>query len=380
MAVKVVDVDAHVMEPADLWEKNLERRFRDRALRIRRDERGAEYMEIAGRKSSMMQGGSLGSFGALDTEVMARLKGEHSGNGHGPGYEESVPRAARDNQERLRWMDDQGIDVSLIYPSLCLGWQNECDDPELAAAYCRVYNDWVADLCASYSDRILPIAMVPLIRVEDGVAELCRTTGLGARGLYLNPVPMNGIPYGDPIYDPLWAECQERGLPVALHISNTPLHSGHRLYETSFEKNSWFMMMMYSTDCQIALTSFFHGGVFERFPSLSVGVLEAGCGWVAHWLQTMDQRYGMTGHEQMKRPPSEYFDRQCWISGETDEKTFSAMARIVGAHKLMWASDYPHEEGHAHPVAELQKTLAELDQADRDKILGNNAVKVYGLN
>jgi predicted TIM-barrel fold metal-dependent hydrolase len=374
---KIVDVDGHVMEPADLWEKNLAPRYRDRALRIRRDAQGAEYFEIAGRKSRVMQGGSLGAFGTLDADVKARWEREQSSNG--PDYENHVPAAARDMQARLRWMDAEGIDISLMYPSLCLGWQNECDDPDLALAYCQVYNDWLTDLCSPVSDRIVPIAMIPLLRIEDGVAELRRAADLGAKGLYLNPVPMNGIPYGDPIYDPLWAVCQQRGLPVALHVSNTPLNAGHRFYDSSFGKNYWFMMMMYTPDCQIALTSFFNGGVFERFPRLSVGVLEIGCGWVAHWLETMDARYRLGGHELMKRPPSEYFDRQCWISGETDERTFALMARLVGSHKLMWASDYPHQEGHEHPVTELRERLAELDDRDRDRILGTNAVECYGL-
>lgn len=379
MATMIVDVDAHVMEPADLWEQNLEPRYRDRALRVRRDERGAEYLEIAGYKSEMMQGGSLGTFGTLDQDIKSRWEREPSPNG--PDYEASVPKAGRDMQERLRWMDKQQIDVSLIYPSLCLGWQNECDDPDLALAYCRVYNDWINDLCAPVSSRIVPVAMVPLLRVEDGVAELRRASDLGARGLYLNPVPMNGIPYGDPSYDPLWETCQERGLPVGIHISNTPLHAGHQLYKANFGHNAWFMMMMYTTTCQIALTSLFNGGVFERFPRLSVGVVEAGCGWIAHWIETMDHRYKLAGgHELMKQLPSEYFRRQCWISGESDERTFSAMARLIGPDKFMWGSDYPHAEGHENPVSELNKTLSELSVSDRDKILGGNAAAVYGLN
>jgi predicted TIM-barrel fold metal-dependent hydrolase len=378
MATKIVDVDGHVLEPVDLWEKNLDPRFRDRALRIGRDECGAEYLEIAGRKSRIVQGGSLGSFGTLDEAVKARWEQDQSPTG--PKYEEHVPKAARDMQARLEWMDAEGIDISLMYPSLCLGWQNECDDPELAEAYCQVYNDWLTDLCAPYSDRIVPIAMVPLLRVGDGVRELRRAAELGARGLYLNPIPMNGVPYGDRIYDSLWAECQERGMPVGLHISNSPLHTGRELYETNFGKNSWFLMMMYGIDCQIALTSLFHGGVFERFPRLSVGVLEAGCGWVAHWLERMDHCYTLNGHDLMKRPPSEYFDRQCWISGDSDEKAFVAMAHLVGAHKFMWASDYPHEEGHRHPLQALTQTLGALDEIDRNKILGANAVAAYRLN
>src|SRR5262249_981523 len=160
---KVVDVDGHVLEPADLWEKNLAPRYRDRALRIQRDESGAEYLEIAGRKSRIVQGGSLGTFGTLDEDVRKRWNSEKVMTG--PSYEGHVPAAARDMKARLEWMDKEGIDVSLIYPSLGLGWQNECEDPALARAYCQVYNDWLIDLCTPYADRIVPIAMIPLATV-----------------------------------------------------------------------------------------------------------------------------------------------------------------------------------------------------------------------
>src|ERR1700731_166688 len=73
---KVVDVDGHVLEPADLWEKNLDPRYRDRALRNKRDESGAKVLEIAGRKSRIVQGGSLGTFGTLDEDVRKRWKSE----------------------------------------------------------------------------------------------------------------------------------------------------------------------------------------------------------------------------------------------------------------------------------------------------------------
>ena len=379
MPEKIVDVDGHIMEPSDLWEKNLEPRFRDRALRIRRDEQGAEYWEVAGRMSRLVNGGNLGFFGTLDSEVRERMLASELAPS-GPEYEAHVPAGARDMQARLRWMNAEGIDCSLLFPSLCLAWHNECDDPELALAYCRVYNDWLTDLCKPVSDRLLPAAMVPLLNVEDGVKELARAADMGARVLYLSPVPMNGIPYGDAIYDPLWALCQEREIPVALHVSNTPIHSGHQLYETSFQKNFFFMMMMYTPDCEIAFTSLFNGGVFERFPELSVGVIEIGCGWVAHWLSTMDNCFGISGHDVMKHPPSYYFERQCWISGETDEKAFPAMAKLVGAHKLVWGSDYPHEEGRqVRPLKALNETLADLSPSDRDKILGDNAVEIFNL-
>jgi hypothetical protein len=99
----------------------------------------------------------------------------------------------------------------------------------------------------------------------------------------------------------------------------------------------------------------------------------------AHWLEWMDSRYELAGRDVLRHPPSEYFDRQCWVAGEPGERMFPAIAELVGAHKLLWASDYPHEEGHRDPVALLVDTLAGLDAEDRQRILGGNAAEIYGL-
>ncbi len=376
--IKIVDADSHVMEPSDLWEKNLDSSLRNRAIRISKDQDGLEYLEIDGKMSGVVNGGWLAGFGQLDHEIDSRWeKNEKPG---GLDYEEGVPSGARDGEAKLQWMDEHGIDVTLLYPSLALGWQDECQDSDLAASYCRVYNDWLTDFCRPYSERLIPIAQISLLRVEDAIDELKRVAKLGAKGVYLFPVPANGIPYGDQYYDPFWAECQDMGIPLGIHVSNTPRHSGSSLYKGTFGGNAWWLNMMYKPDCIICFTSFFQGAVFERFPKLSVGVVEAGCGWLAYWLEQMDANFKRGPHSTgMKMSPSEYFHRQCWVSGEPDEKTFPFMAQIVGADKLMWGSDYPHEEGHDDPLDEIKETLGVLPDEDQEKILGGNTLRVYNL-
>ena len=49
----VVDADAHLAEPADLWERNLPGKYRDRAIRIRLDDKGLEYWEFDGKPLQM---------------------------------------------------------------------------------------------------------------------------------------------------------------------------------------------------------------------------------------------------------------------------------------------------------------------------------------
>ena len=145
MSGEVVDADGHIMEPSDLWEKNIEPRYRERALRIRKDEDGLEYMEIDGRKSKIMNGGSFGGYSGIGATLEEREAIWFKSGGI--EYENARFPAAKDPDERIKWMDEKGIDASVLYPSMGISWQTECRDPELAAAYCRVYNDWLADFC-----------------------------------------------------------------------------------------------------------------------------------------------------------------------------------------------------------------------------------------
>lgn len=380
-ASKVVDADGHIMEPSDLWEKNLEPKYRDKAMRIVKDEDGLEYLEIEGKKSQVINGGGLGSLGGLDEVVGERLNVDFE-----PGvldWEDCRPPGAKDPSARVKWMDDHAIDYSLIYPSLGLNWQNECLDPKLAAAYCRVYNDYITDFCKSYPDRLVPIASVSLMDVEGAVTEIQRAATLGAKGVYLFSVPTNGIAYGEQFYDPFWAQVQELDMPIGIHVSSTPKGAGHELYRGGYATNLWWFALMQSEDCQLAFTSFFQGAVFERFPRLKVGVVETGCGWIAHWLELMDAKYSLTTANTRKgwlqHRPSKYFERQCWITGEPDERTFPIMAQLMGAHKLLWGSDYPHPEGHGDPLEELKQTIGSIPEADQKKILGENALNLYNL-
>ena len=82
-------------------------------------------------------------------------------------WEDCRSPGSKDPHARIEWMTEQGIDLAFLYPSLGLNWQTECGDAGLAAAYCRVYNDWIIDFCRPYPDRLIPIAMVSLMEVGE---------------------------------------------------------------------------------------------------------------------------------------------------------------------------------------------------------------------
>src|SRR5882762_5774120 len=130
-----IDADGHILEPPDLWERYLEPQYRDRALRIRVDDDGLEYLEIGGRASQLSRRGFPGTLGAM-----------------GKMHVEDV----RPSPERTY------LDAAVLYPTIGILWEAELPDAELSLAYCRAYNRWIADFCRDSRGRLVPIAHLSL--------------------------------------------------------------------------------------------------------------------------------------------------------------------------------------------------------------------------
>jgi predicted TIM-barrel fold metal-dependent hydrolase len=133
----------------------------------------------------------------------------------------------------------------------------------------------------------------------------------------------------------------------------------------------------------MALLALIEGGVLERHPSLRVAFMEAGCGWVPYWLWRLDQvEYKhLQGEvaENVRRPPSEYFRRQCFVSIEPDEPTLPEVVRQLGAENLLFGTDFPHVDhdgGEGHAMASLRGRLPE---EVLQKLSWDNPARLYGL-
>ena len=204
-----VDVDGHIMEPPDIFENNLEPKYRDRAYKLVEDDAGVEHPVMDNIwLDDTRPVGTVSVYGAVDKPMEDYLAGKVH-------YRDSMVPGAWVPEERLKVMDEEGIDIALFYPSLGLDWESSSDDADLVAAHCRVYNDWLIDFCSTDPSRLVPIAHISFMDVEQAVAETRRVVGLGAKGLMLLAFPpRNGSPYGEPTFDPIWAEAESLGLPV----------------------------------------------------------------------------------------------------------------------------------------------------------------------
>lgn len=376
----VVDSDGHILEPTDLWEKYLELKYRDRAIRLRVDSRGWEYFEIDRQMSKTLRGGALGALGGAYQDPRELLT---------PGkltYWEVAKRTpgAIDPDARVREMDAEGIDAAILYPTIGIIWEGDCHDAELSAAYARAYNNYLFDFCSKHPDRLIPVAHVNLLDVNMAVAEVERVKGK-AKGIFTTPVPRNGRPVGHRYFDPFWAACEAAGLPVATHVQVRPDFLGSGMYlpegEPTPEKSTiWFLFMQLTEDSRLGMNCVFQGGVLERFPNLRYVVLEIGCGWLPSWIERADGKYEMFGFTTgMKHKPSELLLRNCWISAEPDEACIPEMAGVVGAQRLLWATDYPHIDAYKNPVKELRHHIEPMSREDQEWILGKSAVELYRL-
>ncbi|HEV8714730.1 MAG TPA: amidohydrolase family protein [Candidatus Binatia bacterium] len=392
----IIDCDGHILEPPDLWEKYLEPKYRDRALRVRVGDDGYEYLEIDGKRAKLTRPGALGMMGGMGKGVeTARSLRERVMRGDvrpedvralRPGPELTYMKGAAfgtmDMKERVQLLDREGMAKAILYPTLGLLWEAELFDPELSAAYCRAYNRWIADFCRDSGGRLIPIAHLSLGDPAEAARELERAVKDGCKGAFVCPFTITRIPHGDPRHDTVFAAAQDLDVPLAIHPTFEPAEWGiHHRYD-KFSWAAWYFDLFAGQGVQHAFGTFFQLGVFDRFPRLRVVVLESQAGWIGYFLDRADAIFTGTAlgaTVRLKEKPSYYFKRQGYISADPDERTIAAMMAIVGEDKFFWATDYPHPDHPGNYLEELREMVAPMKDSARRRILGENVAKVYAL-
>jgi predicted TIM-barrel fold metal-dependent hydrolase len=367
-----IDADGHILEPPDLWEEYLPEKYRDRALRIGVDDEGYEYLEVDGRPSHRSRKGSLGLLGAMGEEDQRP--------GPDRRYADNMPFGSCNADERISLLDQENLDKTLLYPTLGLLWEWELKDPALSLAYASAYNRWIADFCRDSGGRLVPIAQLTLLDPEGSANELERAVKDGCRGAWINPFNHERIPHGDARYDVLYAMCQQLNVPIAIHPTFTPHDKpAEGIFDLPPEGVLYGAMMWLRSIVQQAFISYISLGTLDRFPHLKLGILEAGSGWVGAMLDRLDAVDDALRRGRVKHSATDYFQRQCFVSGDPDETVAPYTIEKVGNHCFMWATDYPHPD-HPHTwVDDLTRFAGVLSPETRMKVLGDNVRRIYDL-
>jgi uncharacterized protein len=360
--VKVFDADAHVEESEETF-TSLKQDFGDAAPRIIEGAKRAFWL-IEGRSFPRLSGFGVHTFGSphlrreaghVDPERRARIESQE----------------LRDPAARLQDMDHEGIDVSVVFPTLFLVWPL-AESPALARALCRSYNEWIAAKCEASGGRIRWVATVPLPDVEGSVEEINRSKKLGACGV-MTLGTAGHMTLSDRRLDPFYAAAQAHALPVCVHVgwSYPPISN---LYDNVYET----MITPFVLPIFMGFSSLLIGGVLERFPKLKVGFFEAGVEWVPYWLDRMSRFYrqppgGSKKSDLPAREPVDYVrEGRVFFSCELDEARIGMASEAIGDECILYSSDLPH----AHRVFDAIKLFhgrRDIPDGTKAKILSNGA-------
>jgi predicted TIM-barrel fold metal-dependent hydrolase len=368
-----IDADGHVLEPAGLWEAYLPAALKPRAMRIGVDDEGYEFLEIDGKPSRRSKRGSLGILGAMGDEDQRPRPDRR--------YADSMPFGACSASERISLLDQENLDACLLYPTLGLLWEWELQDPELSLAYCTAYNRWIADFCRDSGGRLVPIAQLTLTDPVGSARELERAVLDGCKGAWVNPFNHQRVLHGHVTHDVLHAKCVELDVPLAIHPTFTPHDKpAEGIFDWPREALALSGALWLRNIVQQAFVSYIALGTLDRFPTLRLGILEAGSGWVGAMLDRLDAVSDALGRRsQSGLRATDYFRRQCFVSGDPDETTAPHTIEHVGADCFMWATDYPHPD-HPHTwVTDLTRYANVLRPDVRRKVLGDNVRRIYKL-
>ncbi len=379
----IIDGDAHVVEPFTLWDEELPEEFRPVARQRIVDETGKEVLYHHGVPLNLEW-----TVGSLATPGSGSVDGRLDHD-----LEHDVHPAVNDPRERLAVMDEQGIAVSVLFPSCTLGL-DDVPDVDFRWAYARTYNNWIARFCEADPIRLRWGAVIPLIDVNRALAEVDRCLAMGASTVMLSPVPRSGpgaVPFASPErdalchnlghadLDPLWRKLVDADVPAVVHAIN-PAANAYGIGWVYANRVQWQMGQPWQM--QMAVLHMIEGGTFDRFPALQVGFFEGDVGWLPHWLGRMEETYDKFAQvlKDHDRRPIETFTSQCWISGEPADLGLAHTADLIGAKRVLFASDWPHMDGAWPDPVAIVRDRKDLSVDDKCDVLVHGPAEFFRID
>ncbi|MBI3329310.1 MAG: amidohydrolase [Nitrospinae bacterium] len=374
-AYQLISADSHIVEPPDMYVSRIEPKFRDRAPRMERHRtrtgRAYDAWYIDG-----VRAGTVGSV------IQAGKRFEDPSQIDFLGLWEDVRKAAYDPHAMLAELEMDGVWGACLQPSQGLFWYR-LEDSELLSAICRVYNDWIADFCRPYPDRLKGIGCLNVDDVDEACQELERSAKLGLVGAFIPVYPLPDRPYRHPIYERLWWTAQDLDIPLLLHIATT--RGGIPGCEFTMDINELTAVGLATSDHWVrsSLTALIFAGVFDRYPRLQVGSVEHETAWIPHWLRQMDLIYrerptltkGWRSRQGML--PSDYWHRNLFAEFMEDAVGIQ-LREIIWVDNLVWGNDFPHAESTWPKSREfLDRMFAGVSGEERRRIIRDNAARLF---
>jgi predicted TIM-barrel fold metal-dependent hydrolase len=375
--MRVIDADGHVEEnPVTFSDKYFDPAFRAQRPQV-----------VPGAEEGL-------AYWMIDEQLFPRRVGRGCNNlGTPVSYQGQPMRHARRKpdtvgsmeltnlSERLQIMDEEGLSLQVLYPTLFLAYPLSCN-PAYVTAMCDAYNRWLGDVLSG-QPRLKWVGVVNLDDIPASVRQVKEARKLGAVGMMILGTAGDRL-LDDPSLLPFYEAVAESDLPLAVHVGwSCP--SINNLYSHIYPSG----VIAFSMPVLMGLVSMMSGGIFDRFPNLRVVYLEAGCLWVHFILERLHHRYQHSGKNLanvvsrtapiQQLTPMEYIKQgNLYFSAEVEDDLLPQVLDLVGDGQILFGSDMPHGDRERFAARMLQERT-DINDAAKAKILESNPARFYRL-
>ncbi len=388
--MKAISADSHVVEMPDVF-AGLEEKYGDDAPRVISKEGAGDIIFVPNKGDAGVPVANM----ALAATRVDRDEPVERRPGHKPkagkvtdpeiqnyiknGYSALHP-GLKEGSRRGECQDADGVSAEVLYPGYFPMFRSP--NLNLLIELQRNYNDWLMDECSQSKGRLYGLAALPVQDPITAVEEFKRVLKLGYKGVIIPSNAPEGTSYADEVYDPIWALAEESGTPISMHVgcfSYAPpwVMEAVKRDKLALYGNSQSLIHQTMVDLIVR-------GVCKRFPNVKFVLAEFNAGWVAHFLDRLDQAWQRDAGADPNHIPYEdvvfeTWHRQFYATIEDDQPALLTRG-IIGVDNLMWGSDFPHTDSTFPCSADvLDEMFADHGEEVRRKITYDNVKKLYGI-
>ena len=367
----IISADDHIVEPPNTFEGRVPAKYVDQAPRVVEKDEGSETWLYAGNEFKNV------GFNAVVGRPIADYNFE-------PTRFDQMRRGAWDVDARVADMDLDGVYASVNFPSFLPGFcghrlQLTVDDPDLALAVTRAWNQWnIEAWSGARPDRLIPCQIPFLLDAQIAADEIRSNAEKGFKAVSFSEAPHHlGLPsIHSGYWDPVVAACAETGTVINLHIGSSGSSPS-----TAPDAPPDTVGVLFFGYAMFAAVDWLFSLLPVRFPDLKLCLSEGGIGWVAGLLDRLDHMlpyHSMYGTwEGIDLTPAEVLQRNFWFCAVEDPSTFPT-ARRIGSENILVETDYPHADSTwPSTQAKLATTLEGFSPEDIERFTWRNAAELF---
>jgi predicted TIM-barrel fold metal-dependent hydrolase len=287
-----------------------------------------------------------------------------------------------DTGARVRWMDEQGIDLQNIISGAGYTLTRAIKDPSLAMEALEACNTWLTDRASDAGGRLIVSANLRFEDLDWAIRELTRMRERGCRTLLLPSEPTGDVPPNHPDYDRFWSAVTDLGMIPIVHVGLSPV-----IYHPAWANTDDPAIIRVISTLGHAgapfLTGMVLGGVFERHPNLTIVFSEHGIDWITPLTFRLDAlaQPGLSplllGEYRLPLTPAQYISRNVRISPiPAPHESPLGLLEMLPTLPI-FSSDYPHFEGNGDPIGYYDKELASVPASAKAAFLGENLAECF---